>query len=218
MQKILILGATGRTGKQLLTEALKADHEIHILVRDTKKVKVSSPKLIIFEGLPTDLLTLEKAMEGCEVVLNALNISRTSDFPWAALRTPTDFLSNTIKNVIVLMPKLGVKHVVVISAWGVLETKAHIPFWFRWLIDYSNIGYGYREHENQERILEGSSVDWTVVRPVGLTNFTKIRPIKVSFNNNPKPNLMISRLNVARYMLEIAQKHICVRQTPTISE
>lgn len=218
MQKLLILGATGRTGKHLLAEALKANHEVHILVRNARKVNIDSPKLVIFEGLSTDLLTLEKAMEGCEVVLSALNISRTSDFPWAALRTPTDFLSNTIKNIIALTPKLGVKHVVVTSAWGVLETKAHIPFWFRWLIDYSNIGYGYREHENQEQILQRSSINWTAVRPVGLTNFTETKPVQVSFNNSPKPNLLISRLNVARYMLDIAQRHIYVRQTPTISE
>jgi putative NADH-flavin reductase len=215
--RLLILGATGRTGKHLLTEALKRGHNVNILVRDASKVSTQSPNLTVLEGTPTHLPTLEQAMQHCEVVISALNISRTSDFPWAALRTPTDFLSNTISNVIQLVPKLGTKHVLITSAWGVLETKPHIPFWFRWFIDHSNIGYGYREHENQERLLQKSEIVYTAVRPVGLTNDIKPRPVRVSFDQNVRLNLTISRLSVAKFMLDAAEQGTYLRQTPAIS-
>ena len=218
MKKLLILGATGRTGKHLLAEALQRGHSVNVLVRDAKKISVQSNQLTIFEGISTDSAILTKAMQGCETVLSALNISRTSDFPWAALRTPTDFLSNTIKNIIRIAPQAGTKHVIITSAWGVLETKANIPFWFRWLIDCSNIGYGYREHENQETLLASSNLNYTAVRAVALINRQKAKSVRVFFGVDAQPSLIISRLNVAKFMLEVAENHSYLRQSPIVSE
>ncbi len=211
------MGATGRTGKHLLAETLRRGHSVNVLVRDAQKITVQSDQLTVFEGSPADLEMLSKAMQGCETVLSALNISRTSDFPWAALRTPADFLSNVIKNIIKITPQSGTKHVIVTSAWGVLETKAAIPFWFRWFVDFSNIGYGSREHENQETLLAQSNLDYTAVRPVGLTNSRKERPVRVFFGAEARPSLIISRLNLAKFILNVAENHSYLRQSPIVS-
>ena len=216
--KILILGATGRTGKELLDQALKAGISVHALVRDIDKVKMTSRNLKLFESKKLDRTALRLAMLGCDAVLSTLNITRTSDFPWSGLRTPKDFLSNTMRNVLEVANELHIKRIIVTTAWGVNETKKDIPAWFRFFINYSNVGVAYRDHERQEQLLAASLSDWTAVRPVGLTNSKKPKQVRITVNNEPKPNLTISRSNVARFMVEIYKTGDYPKEAVTISE
>src|SRR5688572_1928944 len=196
--KILLLGATGRTGKYVVDEALQQGYELKCLVRDRKKIKSSHERLELFEGSPEKTSDLERAITNCEAIIHVLNVSRNSDFPWSKLRTPPTFLSEVMKNVIEVAKKHNVKRVIVCSAWGAAETKKDLPGWFRWFIDNSNIGYAYRDHERQEKLVIGSNLLWTIVRPAGLTNFKKPQQIIESYNNNPKPGMTINRISLAR--------------------
>lgn len=200
--KILILGSTGRLGRHLVDEATKRGYDIHLLVRDSNKIDKNQGNITVFEGLPTDKTVLKTAMQGCEAVLSALNISRTSDFPFAPLRTPKDFLSKTAETLIELIPLTTVKHAIIVTAQGTNETKKDIPSWFRWIIDHTNVKYPYLDHEKQEILFKNSQVLWTIVRPVGLTNSLQSKEIQTSLRNTPKPSLTISRLDVAKFMLE----------------
>ena len=215
--KILILGGTGRLGKELVKEALQRGHDINILVREESTIFDNQPHLTLFRGLPTDKITLEKAMQGCEVLLSALNISRTSDFPFAPLRTPKDFLSKTATNIVELLPQTSVKHAIIVTAQGTNETKKDIPFWFRWIIDFTNVKYPYLDHEKQENIFKNSTEPWTIIRPVGLTNNTTPKPIQVSLNNKPQPTLTISRSDTAKFMLNEAENPQYIGKMVTLS-
>jgi len=215
--RILLLGSTGRTGQHLLNQALQRGHTVHAMVRDKNKLVISHPNLIVFEGSPIDKIALEKSIQGCDAILSALNVSRKSDFPWAGLRSPEDFLSATMKNVIELATKNHIQRVIFVSAWGVAETKKEIPGWFRWMIDHSKIRYPYADHERQEQLVKQSSLQWTAVRAAGLTNSKKKKELIVSFNNEPKPNWMISRSDVATFMLDVLEKNLYIGQMPVIS-
>jgi len=215
--KILILGATGRTGRLLVEEAVKQGYKINVLVRDENKLTIKSASITAFEGTPANQQNLLKAMQGCDAVLSTLNISRKSDFPWAALRTPKDFLSGSMKNIIAAAGKSKINRIVVTTAWGTNETKKDIPKWFAWLIDHSNIGYAYRDHELQEDLLKNSGFDYTIVRPAGLTNSLKSKSVIVSLDNNPKPGLTISRKNVALFMLDALKNNLYQNQCTVIS-
>jgi putative NADH-flavin reductase len=191
---------------------------VHVLVRDISKIKLRSPRIKVFEGRPSDPIALDNAMNGTEAVLTALNISRYTDFPWAKLRSPKDLLSKVMSYIIALCPKHNVKRVITVSAWGAAESRKEIPVWFRWFIEHSNIKYPYLDHAEQEKLLTESDLDWTIVRPAGLTNSNKEKKIKVSFNSSPKPGLLISRKNVARFMLDSLEQNSYIRQLPTISQ
>lgn len=216
--KILLLGATGRTGRHVLTEALKRGYEVHALVRDPSKVKVQSIGLVLFTGNPENKMALAKAIQGCDAVISTLNISRTSDFPWAGLRTPVNFLENMLGHLIVLMNDEQIKRLILTSAWGVGDSRKEIPGWFKWFIDNSNVGKAYSQHEVQERMLEASELDWTAVRPVGLTNSNKVKELIVSDQGRPKPRLTISRKHTAEFMLNCLEEASYIRATPVISE
>ena len=215
---ILILGPTGRLGRLLVDEALSRGHQVSVVVSHEYRLKTNPKLLDVHEGTPLNKYTVSEAMKGCDAILSALNISRTSDYPWAALRTSVDFLSLSMKNILEAAAENRIKRLIITTAWGVAETRGDIPFWFRWLIDNSNIKYPYTDHERQEGLLKASDLEWTVVRPVGLTDSHKNKEIKVSLDNQPRPSLTISRLNVARFMLDVLEQNLYVKQFPVISE
>ena len=62
-----------------------------------------------------------------------------------------------------------------------------------------------------------SNLVWTIVRPVGLTNKDKAKPIIESYNNNPKPGLTISRRSVAEYMVEALDRRDLIDKAVTLS-
>jgi putative NADH-flavin reductase len=215
--QVLLLGATGRTGKHVLTHLLKAGHVVNAVVRDKTKLN-NDEHLHVFESDIIGTTLLKQAMQGCEAIISVLNISRTSDFPWAKLRTPKTFLSDAMADIIAVAEEAGIKKVLVCSAWGVHETRKDIPTWFRWLIDYSNIGVAYRDHERQELLLQQSELDFTIVRPVALTNSTKEMQVMVSQNNSPKPKLMVSRKNTGAFLVQLLSNTSYSREAIVISE
>jgi putative NADH-flavin reductase len=216
--KLLILGGTGRTGQFLIKEALDRGHTVHALVRRPEKLKVSSDHLLFFQGTPTRLEDLKKAMEGCNAVLSALNISRKSDFPWSKIVSPTDLLSTSIGNVVKLAPLNNIDRVIVISAAGAGDSAKYSPGWFKWIISHSNIGITYKDHDRQEQLLKDSNLRWTAVRPVGLSQSEKDKPVRVTVPGVEKPGFTISRKNVARFMLDILEQDQYIHEAPIISE
>ena len=216
--KILILGGTGRTGIQLIEEGLRRGHQINALVRYPEKLKSESSNLQVTKGTPSNIDDLRKAINGAEVVFNTLNISTSSNWPWAKLRTPKDFISSSIRNMINLMHEERIKRIIVMSAHGAGDSITEVPGWFKLLISYSTMRYAYKEHGEQETLLKQSDLDWTAIRPMSLSNSQKAKEVMVSFGGVPKPKRSISRRNVAKFMLDIAENNEYIGQTPTISE
>ena len=217
MMKIAVLGGTGRTGKLVVDIALEKGYEVNCLVRDRSQL-VPTKGLTLVEGVPNASNTLEKLMEGCSALINILNVSRTNDFPWAPLRAPENLISDAMHRVTRIASDSGTERIISCSAWGVHETKKDLPFWFRLLIDKSNIGPAYADHERQETILENSAAAWTIVRPVGLTNSPALQLVQESFANTPKPQLTISRATLAKYLVSCIENEALIHKKVVISK
>ncbi len=209
------MGATGRTGRLIVKSALGNGYEVNCLARNSHRIP-KNERISVFEGSPINSRDLSTAMEGCNHVINALNISRKTDFPWSRLKTPPTLLSDTMKTLIPLAEEHGIKRVVICSAWGVNDTRKDIPGWFRWFIDNSNIGAAYRDHARQENLLVDSPLDWTIVQPAGLTN-SKKPDVRESMNNIPKPSMLISRQSVAGFMVTSLKRDDLRRKKVVIS-
>jgi putative NADH-flavin reductase len=181
--KILILGATGRTGRLIVEEALKQGYDLNVLVRDKNKISFSSKSITVYQGTSTRRTDLTAAMQGCDLIISALGIVRASDAPWSKLITAPNFISESIKNAIAEADQQGLRRLITISAWGVGETKKQVPFWLRWLIDYTNMGPVYAEHEKEEKLLANSDLNWTAVRPVALSDSKKTKTLNVTSGN-----------------------------------
>ena len=70
--KLLILGATGKTGRHLVTQALEKGHDVTILARDRSKVGIQHERLRIAEGDVTNDAALGEAMGKQDAVISAI--------------------------------------------------------------------------------------------------------------------------------------------------
>lgn len=214
--KILILGASGRTGLHLVREAIERGHEVVALVRDPEKLEISDKDLEIIEGSPLNYDDLDRATDGVDVVVGALNINRKREWPWSRVVSPTDLLSESMKLVVDVMEKKSIRRLVVITAAGCGETREKIPAWFNYIVDNSNIGVTYKDHNRQEEIIQATNLEWTLVRPVGLTN--RDRDKEVQAGPEAKHTSQISRQNVAKFILDAIEQGKYIGNGPVISE
>lgn len=217
-KRILLLGATGRTGSLALEYALSQGLQVTALVRRPDAVNAKSDGLTVIEGSPLNADDVRNAFAGCDAVVSALNNNRTSDNPWARRVSPSLFMTHSIRNCLKAMQERGKSRIVVLSSIGVNESFDDAVFFMRWLIRNTNLQYTFRDHDAQESELRRSGLDWTAVRAAGLHNGRKLKSLVVSYCNEPKPAWMISRMHTARYMIDCLGDQSTFRKTPTISE
>ncbi|MCX6303753.1 MAG: NAD(P)H-binding protein [Bacteroidetes bacterium] len=195
--KILVLGATGRTGNLFTQLALAKNHQVTAVFRN--KNKAILPGVHYMEGSPSDPELLDKALRGIDAVVVSLNISRSSDNPFARVLSPLTLISDTIKALIPAMEKNHVKRIITVSASGVGDSFNDMFLVARLLIRYSNIWKAYEDHDRQEQVLRQSVLDWTIARPVMLND--KDNDEYTAAPGKPSGG-SISRKAVAKFILD----------------
>jgi uncharacterized protein YbjT (DUF2867 family) len=213
--KILILGATGRTGKYVIEEALKKGHKVSAIARDPDKLK--SYDIDITQGTPYDYETTEKALTGCDVVINTLNVSRKSDNPWAPLVAPKDLISKSASNAIKAMEKTGIKRFVALSTIGAGRSWKTTPAILRLIVSISNLRHAFLDHGKQEELLENSSIDYTICRaPMLSSDINSSGAVATQENETPK-SMKLSRNSAAEFFIKIVENKEFLKQTVNLS-
>ncbi len=147
---------------RLLPKPIKRGHKISAIARNPEKLKDFN--IEITPGTPYDYDTVEKAITGCEAVINTLNVSRKSDNPWAPLTAPKDMISKSASNAVRAMEKNGIKRFVALGAIGAGRSWKTAPGILRFFVSITNLKYAFQDHGKQEEILENSTMDYTICR------------------------------------------------------
>jgi putative NADH-flavin reductase len=213
--KILLLGATGRTGKHIIEEAIKRGHKISAIARNS--VKIKDYKIDITQGTPYNYETVEKAMSGCEAVINTLNVSRKSDNPWAPLVAPKDMISKSAYNAVKAMEKAGIKRFIALSTIGAGPSWKKTPIILKIIVSISNLKYAFLDHGEQEKLLENTSLDYTICRAPMLSQ--KINDTgAIATKEIEKPaNMYLSRNSAAEFFIKIIENNEHIRETISLS-
>jgi len=213
--KILLLGATGRTGIYIIEEALKKGHKIVAIARDPDKLK--NYDIDIIQGTPYDFETLEKALIGCDAVINTLNVSRKSDNPWAPLAAPKDLISKSAANAIKAMEKTGIKRFVALSTIGAGRSWKTSPAILKFIVSISNLRHAFIDHGKQEEILENSSIDYTICRAPMLSTENNTSGAVATKEAETPQSMKLSRNSAAEYFIKIIENKEFLRQTINLS-
>lgn len=213
--KILILGITGRTGRLAAEEAIKRGHKVVGIARDPGKVTIRDAEIV--SGTPYDFETVRKVIIGCDAVIGTLSLLSQSQGIFGKINTPLDVLSVSMKNTVKAMEENGIKRIVLMTALGTGDSAKELPGIARLLINLTNIRYSYADHEAEEKILENSNLDWTIVRPVGLNDKNDNLSILFNLKGVGKIKNTISRNAVAHFILDCIEKGEFIRQKPGIS-
>lgn len=232
--QILILGATGRTGTQVVLEALQRGHNVTALVRTPSALDELTSELpdsqkanlTLVKGSPLSNADVANAITNASssagpntklAVLSALNSRRTSENPWAAPH-PTDspprMMADSIANVLSVLSNTTAgwaekPKVVYVSAIGVGKSSPNAHWVLRTLIGHSNVKLTYEDHDAAEAELReaGEGVKWVVLRPGRLTEGDDKKQAKVwpAEKGMVGMTASISRGAVARFSLDAAE-------------
>lgn len=191
--QLLILGATGPSGQQLVKQALERGHQVTALVRNPEKLNIPHEHLIVITGDVLDERTLTNALNGTDVVLSALGNGMN-------LKS-SGIMTKALGNLIPCMRAAAVSRVVMLSAFGVGETFSQANL-FQRIIFRTFLRGIYGDKNKADAMLRQSELDWTLVCPVRLTNGPATGDYKVGEVLPMKGRPIISRADVAHFMLQ----------------
>ena len=205
--KILILGSTGATGQQLVTQSLKQNYEVTALARDPSRLNLHHEKFRVVKGNILDKDVLANALEGNDAVLSALGVGKS-------LKSK-DLISNAVRNIIPAMNEKNIKRLIFLSAFGVGETFKQADFIQRIIFKLflRNI---YADKSKADDQIRSSVLEWTLIYPVLLTDTPGIGNYKVGEKLEMKGMPKVSRADVAEFMLRVVNDHSFIRKSPII--
>ena len=170
-QKVLVVGATGGTGRATIEALVKRGHRVTAFSRHAEELENSSDRVTLLNGDATDADDVERAVAGHDAVIITLGITenplRVRLF--GAARTPLDVRSAGTRNVIAAMRKHGVRRLVVQSSYGVGETRGSLR-WVERLFFSLLLKPQIADTEVQELEVRESGVDCVLAQPVHLTD------------------------------------------------
>jgi putative NADH-flavin reductase len=209
--KLLILGATGATGRQLVSQALDAGHEVTVLVRSPEKLGHEGERVTVRTGDATDPAAMEGAVDGTEAVLSALGTRSPK-----ALLVGTDVIKASAGALVPAMDKHGVRRVIWLSALGVGPSREQASAPLRILFSTMLRQIGKDKVAGEER-LSASGLDWTLVYPPTLTDGPRTAKYRAGHTLDIAGVPRISRADVADFMLAQLSDPTYSRKTAIVS-
>ena len=207
---LLIVGATGGTGQQLVSQALERGHQVRALVRKEPSAQ-PRPGLTIVLGNVLDPSSLDRAVQGQDAVLSALGHKQ-----WFR---PTRILSEGTHNLIGAMRRQGVRRFVCETALGISDTWGQMGLYYTLFVRPIILPLYFWDKTRQETVIRASDLDWTIVRPGMLTN----GPKRGRYRHGPQVGhwlwtVRISRADVAAFMLDQLSDRRYVRATVGVAD
>lgn len=205
--KILIFGATGTVGRELVTQALEMGHAVTAFARDPSKLEIKHPSLEIIEGGVMDSALVDRAVAGHEAVLVALG---------AGIKGQVRSTGTLI--IIQAMQRNGVRRLVCLSTLGVGDSRANMNFYWKYIMFGMLLRGAFADHVSQEEHVIRSELDWTIVRPAAYTDGERTGNYRHGFPATAKAlKLKISRADVADFVLAQLADDSYVHMTPGVS-
>jgi len=194
--KVLVVGATGRTGRLLARGALERGHEVTALVRAPDKLGDLARRVRVVEGDVLDGGVVSDAVDGQEAVLVALSAAHRRGVPAVN--------SLGTLNVIRSMQRYRVRRLVVLSASGTAPGRdPNLPWIFDRVVKPVMLGPAYDDLRRMETTVRASELDWTIVRVSGaLTNDAPRGAYRAEPGYSLPGGRSIARADVAEYMLD----------------
>jgi uncharacterized protein YbjT (DUF2867 family) len=186
---LVVLGATGRTGRLVVEQALAAGHTVTALVRSPEKLPTGSPNLRVVTGEATDASAVSRALEGADAVISTLGGKGS-------------VIADSTQAIVSAAREAGVSRVVVLSSWVV--ERGRMDSLTRLLTGIA-MGAVIKDKSAGEQLLRRSDLDWTIVY-ASLLNDGPANGSVTVLPEHAKRSMSekISRADVAAWMVQAA--------------
>ena len=206
--KMLVLGATGGTGREIVTQALQHGHKVTALVRRPGQDAGLPAGVRLLTGTVTDNPeALDDAMRGQEVVISTLGVK--------ALRSG-GLIARSAPLIVRAMNGQGIRRLIFMSAYGVGATWKDVPLLPRTLMGllFRDL---YTDKALGEEAVRRSDLDWTLVYAVTLTSGPRTGRYRVGEHLRLRGFPTISRADVAEFILSQVEDRRYLRKGVLIS-
>jgi uncharacterized protein YbjT (DUF2867 family) len=206
--ELLIIGATGTTGREVVKQALSLGHRVTAFSRNPEPLRqIRHHNLQLMSGDVMDALSVEKAVRGKDAVLSTLGAGRKGTIR-----------SEGTRHVIEAMQKNKVRRFICQTTLGAGDSRVHLNFFWKHVMFGLMLREAYHDHEVQERYIMNSNLDWTIVRPAALTDGPATGQYRHGFGEEERGlKLKVSRQDVALFMLMQLSSEQYVHQAPGLS-
>lgn len=207
---IVVLGANGGIGNQVMLQALNAGHKVTAVLRTPSKLQTTHPNLQIVQGDVMKTDALDEHLKNKDVVISAIGKNSLKK---------TTLYSQGNKNLIEAMKKAGTNRAFFISASGLEVNPTHsilIKFATK-LILQPLLRNMYADLWRMEKIIRESNINWTIMRPPKLLDGPVTRTYRTAIDMQVNNGLNISRADVAHFIVHNLTNEKIVNKTVEVA-
>ncbi len=207
--KLAIFGATGRTGRPLVERALAEGHDVVALARTPAKLPLADARLTVVQGDATDPAAVENVVRGADAVISVIGQAKGS---------PHDLQTAATRTIVNAMRAHGVKRLVSLTGAGV-DAPQDRPTLMNHAIKLALktlSGHVLRDAVGHVAIIQGSGLEWIIVRAPMLTEGARVGSYRVGWVG-VNTGARIARADLADFLLKEVTDTTYLRQLPMVS-
>jgi len=206
--KLVVLGATGGTGMEIIRQALERGHLLTVLVRSPDRLKAFRDRITVVQGNLLNSADLAQVIEGQDAVLSAFG-------PRVPIsKADANLLQRFAQALTPAMHRAGVGRAVIESVAFLFKNSIMPPAYFLGRLFFPGV---VSDTSAMELIFRETELDWTMVRPPQLTDAPYTGKYRVQEGRLPRFGFKISRADVADYMIRSVENRFAIRQVVGIS-
>ncbi len=207
--RLLIIGASKGIGLETTRQALKVGYDVRALARSAAAIGFSNPKLEKVRGDALSYRDAEAALAGVDAVILTLGVGLVELF------RPVHLFSDATRVLIAAMKAQAVKRLICVTGFGAGDSRASISCLQR--VPFQIVfGHAYDDKSRQERLIKESALEWTIVRPGVLTGGPQTGRYQVLREPSKWRNGIISRSNVAEFLVRQIDDLTYVHEAPVL--
>lgn len=212
MAKLLVIGASRGIGLETVKAALRAGHSVRALARSASNIPIQNPGLDKVSGDALDKDTVRKALKDVEVVIQTLGV----DISPRAIFERTTLFSQSTRILVDAMKDASVKRLIAVTGLGAGDSRGHGGFLYDAVVFPLILKRVYDDKDVQEWVIRSSGLDWIIVRPGLLTT----RPATGRYHVVTTPKDwrfgVISRGDVADFLVRQIDDRGLIGGTPVL--
>lgn len=214
MSTIAVFGATGRSGLPLVQKALDAGHTVRALVRNSQKMRLNHPNLILIKGSSLDAVQVGETINGSDGVISALGQDKAS---------PPDLQTRSTQLILDAMKRYNLRRLVSLTGAGVRDAAHDKPGFVDKAIVFimKNVA-GSRARSvlsdgiSHADLIRQTDLDWTIVRGPILTDDPGKGNYRVGYVGTV-PGIKLTRADLADFMLKEFEQGQHIRAMPLVT-
>lgn len=202
--KLIIFGATGQTGQELVKQAIDHGHEVTAFVRSPEKLTLRDERLHVVKGDVLDQ-AVTTAVAGQEAVLTALG---TESLAYSG------FLERSLVRIVTAMKKQGVDRIGYVASAGVDDELPGV----QGMLAQRILKNPLKDHRQAIALLQQADLNYTVARPLRLLNGPLTGLYRQADTGVPEDAKQINRADVAHFLLQAIETEDHIKSSVGLAE